>query len=158
MPADVAPSEKTRIGAHARALKNKNRNLINGNDDAALFFDESKVPVEFIAVANEQASGRYPADFEVIGEKVSYRLAQRPSSYVILEYVRPVINLRADQSLSCPSAPVGYWTSAAPTAASSPAYHRNRFLSGVISFDFSNRHNPLQVQQHGGDMGKRPVI
>ena len=41
-------------------------------DDAALFFDESKVPVE-----------------------------------VILKHVRPVIKLRADQTLSCPSAPLG---------------------------------------------------
>lgn len=31
---------------------------------------------------------------------------------------------------------------------------RNRFLSGVISFDFSSRHNRLRVQQHGADMDK----
>lgn len=50
---------------------NKNKNLIAGNDDAALFFNESKVPVEVIAVANDEA-GLDPADFEVIGEKASY--------------------------------------------------------------------------------------
>ena len=34
---------------------------------------------------------RLTADqYEVIGEKVSHRLAQRPGSYVILKYVRPV--------------------------------------------------------------------
>jgi hypothetical protein len=57
--------------------------------------------------ANDQAAGLDPADFEVIGEKVSYRLARRPGSYVILKYVRPVIKLRAAQVLSCPPAPAG---------------------------------------------------
>nr|WP_229496319.1 IS66 family transposase [Massilia polaris] len=36
--------------------------------------------------------------------KVSHCLAQRPGSYVILKYVRPVIKLRATQALSCPPA------------------------------------------------------
>ena len=107
IPDDVAQAKTTRIAAHERAPSNKNKNLIDGNDDAALFFNESKVPVEVIAVANDEAAGLDLAEFEVIGEKVSYRLAQRPGSYVILKYVRPVIKLRADQALSCPPAPVG---------------------------------------------------
>ena len=37
--------------------------------------------------------------FEVIGEKTTYRLAQRPGSYVVLEYVRPVFKRRADVSV-----------------------------------------------------------
>jgi len=106
IPNDVAPAKTTRIAAHERAPKNKNKHFIDGNDDADLFFDESKVPVEVIAVANDEAAGLDPMDFEVIGEKVSYRLAQRPGSYVILKYVRPVIKLRAEQKLSCPPAPV----------------------------------------------------
>ncbi|GGY90853.1 hypothetical protein GCM10007388_25140 [Pseudoduganella plicata] len=103
----AAPANKTKIAPHERAPGKKNSNLIDGNDDAALFFDESNVPVEVIAVVNDEAAGLDPADFEVIGEKVSYRLAQRPGSYVILKYVRPVIKLRADGALSCPLAPVG---------------------------------------------------
>jgi transposase len=43
----------------------------------------------------------------VIGEKVTYRLAQRPGSYVVLKYVRPVIKRHDTQVLSCPPAPVG---------------------------------------------------
>lgn len=50
VPDDVAPVKKARIAAHERVSKNKNKLLIDGNDDAALFFDESKVPVEVIAV------------------------------------------------------------------------------------------------------------
>ena len=42
----------------------------------------------------------------MIGEKVSHRLAQRPGSYVILKYVRPVIKRRDTQTIHCPAAEV----------------------------------------------------
>ena len=42
-------------------------------------------------MANEQCTGLAADQFKVIGEKISYRLAQRPASYVVLKYVRPVI-------------------------------------------------------------------
>lgn len=32
------------------------------------------------------------------------------------------------------------------------AFDGNRFLNGVVSFDFSSRHNPLRVQRHGAGM------
>jgi hypothetical protein len=105
VPDDLPPAKKSRIAAHEREHKNKNQ--IDSGDESALFFDDSKVPVEVIAVPNPDAAGLDPADFEVIGEKVSHCLAQRPGSYVILKYVRPVIKLRATQALSCPPAPVG---------------------------------------------------
>jgi transposase len=65
------------------------------------------VPVEVITVPNSQVEGLTPDAYEVIGEKVSHRLAQRPSSYVVLKYVRPVIKRHDTQVLSCPPAPVG---------------------------------------------------
>ena len=136
VPDDVAPAKTTRIAAHEREPKNKNRNLIDGNDDAALFFDESKVPVEVIAVANDETAGLDPADFEVIGEKVSYRLAQRPGSYVILKYVRPVIKLRADQALSCPPAPLGVLDGCRADVS---------FIAGMIIDKFAY-HQPLYRQ------------
>ncbi|MDZ4315355.1 MAG: hypothetical protein U0989_11400, partial [Azonexus sp.] len=37
----------------------------------------------------------------------SYRLAQRPGSYVVLKYRRPVIKLKTTQTIVCPAAPVG---------------------------------------------------
>ena len=46
-------------------------------------------------------------DFEVNGEKVSYRLAQRPGSDVVLKFLHSVIKHRDTQKLSCPAAPVG---------------------------------------------------
>jgi hypothetical protein len=127
VPEDVAPTKKTRIAEHERASGNRNKNLIDGNDDAALFFDESKVPVEVIDVANDEAAGQDPADFEVIGEKVSY---------VILKYVRPVIKLRADQALSCPPAPVGVLDGCRADVS---------FIAGMIIDKFAY-HQPLYRQ------------
>ncbi|KIN90294.1 IS66 family transposase [Thauera sp. SWB20] len=76
-------------------------------DESALFFDETRVPVETITLANPETEGLTADQFEVIGEKVSHRLAQRPGSYVILKYVRPVIKRRDTQTIHCPAAPVG---------------------------------------------------
>lgn len=136
IPDDLTSDKKTAIAAHERAPKNKNKHLIDGNDDAALFFDESKVPVEVIDIANEETAGLDPADFEVIAEKVSYRLAQRPGSYVILKYVRPVIKLRADQALSCPPAPVGVLDGCRADVS---------FIAGMIIDKFAY-HQPLYRQ------------
>lgn len=136
VPDDAAPAKKTNIAAHEREPRSKNQNLIDGSDDAALFFDETKVPVEVIAIANEETAGLDAADFEVIGEKVSYRLAQRPGSYVILKYVRPVIKLRADQTLSCPSAPVSVLDGCRADVS---------FIAGMIIDKFAY-HQPLYRQ------------
>jgi transposase len=105
VPDVVPPNKKTRVASHERESKAKRPH--DGGDESTLFFDEKKVPVEVIAVANPEAAGLAPEDFEVIGEKVSFRLAQRPGSYVVLKYVRPVIKRRDTQALSCPPAPVG---------------------------------------------------
>ncbi len=98
-----APGKKTRVAGHDRHTAPKHP----GADESTLFFDEDKVPVEVIAVPNPDTVGLDPEDYEVIGEKVSHRLAQRPGSYVILKYVRPVIKRRDTRELSCPAAPMG---------------------------------------------------
>ena len=43
--------------------------------------------------------------YEVIGEKVTYRLAQQPGAYVVLKYVRPVIKVKETEQIRCPPAP-----------------------------------------------------
>lgn len=102
-PDAPAPGKKTRIGAHERVGKASDF----ADNETTLFFDEDKVPVEVIAVPNPDIEGLSPDQYEVIGEKVSHRLAQRPGSYVVLKYVRSVIKRRDTQTLSCPPAPVG---------------------------------------------------
>ena len=76
-------------------------------DDSLPFFDASRVPVEVIELSAPEAEGLAPEEFEVIDHKDSYRLAQRPGSYVVLNYRRPVIKIKATQAIVSPSAPVG---------------------------------------------------
>lgn len=55
-----------------------------------LRFDES-VPVTTIEVKDPAVEAIPEAERERIGEKVTHRLAQRPASYEVLKYVRPVV-------------------------------------------------------------------
>ena len=73
-------------------------------NDTGLRFGED-VPREIIAVTDPDIEA-IPEDQRVlIGEKVSYRLAQRPGSYVILEYTRPVYKMLDDQRILTTPAP-----------------------------------------------------
>jgi len=69
-------------------------------DESGLRFDES-VPVEEIRIPSSTPA----ADDEVVTVKTTYKLAQRPASYVILKYIREVVKKREDGTLSCPPAP-----------------------------------------------------
>jgi len=73
------------------------------NDTGLRFSDE--VPREVIAVKDPEIEAIPEAQRVRIGEKVTYRLAQRPGSYVILEYVRPVYKLLDDQTIVTTPAP-----------------------------------------------------
>jgi transposase len=98
------PQAGTTVPAHKRR-KSRSDFADEGRD--APFFDESKVPVQTIEVPNPEARGLQPDQYEVIGQKVSHRLAQRPGSFVVLKYVRPLIKRRDTQTLHCAPAPVG---------------------------------------------------
>ena len=89
LPEAAPPHKKSRVEAHEREHKPK----VPTGDESALFFDD-KAPVEVIVVPNPEIEGLTPDQYEVIGEKASHRLAQRPGSYVILKYVRQVIKRR----------------------------------------------------------------
>ncbi len=73
-------------------------------EESGLRFDPS-VPVEVIELPTPEVAGLRADEYEVIGEKISYRLAQRPGAYVILKYVRKVLKRKATAELSCPPAP-----------------------------------------------------
>ena len=101
---DEPPPEKDSgqetVGPYQRRKKSRS-GVVNGS---GLRFDED-VPVETIAVSDPEIEA-IPADQrELIGEKVTCRLAQRPGSYVILRYVRPVYKRREDQSVITTPAP-----------------------------------------------------
>jgi len=97
------PGKKVVVAGHERKAKPPG----DGADESGLFFDDKRVPVEVIAVPNPDMELLNPEQYEVIGEKITHRLAQRPGSYVVLKYVRPLIKRKDTQALSCPPAPVG---------------------------------------------------
>jgi len=101
----VAEETKT-VQEHERK---KGRKKTTDGENKNLFFDEETVPVEDIEVPHTETDGLSEDEYEVINEKVSYRLAQRPGNYVILKYVRKVIKKKdadkAAQRISCPSLP-----------------------------------------------------
>jgi transposase len=74
------------------------------SDEEALRFDPS-VPVEEILVLDPEMEGENLEDYELVGEKVTCRLAQRPGSYVVLRYVRKVYKRKEDEAFSCPPVP-----------------------------------------------------
>jgi transposase len=70
----------------------------------SLRFDPS-VPVEEIQVPDPGLRDQDLANYDLIGEKVTCRLAQRPGSYVVLRYVRKVYKRKSDGVFSCPPSP-----------------------------------------------------
>ncbi len=84
--------------------KAKKNNLEGTPDDSGLRFDES-VPVEEITLSVPELEGPEADDYEVISHKITYRLAQRPGSQVVLKYTRPVIKKISTQVTMTPPAP-----------------------------------------------------
>jgi len=92
------------VSSHTRR---RPRSDLADDGASAPFFDDSKVPVLTIEVPNPETKDLGPDQYEVVGEKTSHRLAQRPGSYVVLKYVRPVIKRNDTQTLHCAPAPLG---------------------------------------------------
>jgi len=72
--------------------------------DAGLRFGPD-VPVEVIELPAPQLQGADADQYEIIDHKVTRRLAQRPGSYVVLEYRRPVVKHKATATLREVAAP-----------------------------------------------------
>ena len=66
--------------------------------DAGLRFDD-RVPLEIIELSVPQLQGADADRYEIIDHKITRRLAQRPGSYVVLEYRRPVIRAKDSATL-----------------------------------------------------------
>lgn len=102
--ADAPEGAVRPVAAHTR------RAPIAKNDEhdeaSGLRFDAS-VPVEVIEVLDPQTQDVAAETLEVIGEKTTYRLAQRPGSYVVLKYVRKVFKRKDSGTISCAPAPSG---------------------------------------------------
>jgi transposase len=98
------PEQQRTVAAHSRRVPTTDA---AADSESLPFFDASRVPVETVTLPVAEVEGLASDQFEVIGEKVSYRLAQRPGSYVVLKYVRPVVKRRDTAMIHCPPAPAG---------------------------------------------------
>ena len=74
--------------------------------DGGLRFDAS-VPVKTIQLKPQGIDELGEGDYEIIGVKKTYRLAQRPASSVVICYERPVIKLRESGAIHQAPAPDG---------------------------------------------------
>ena len=64
-----------------------------------------EVPVQTIEVTDPAIEAIPDDERKIIGEKVSYRLAQQPGSYVVLKYVRKVVKRLDTKTILTPPAP-----------------------------------------------------
>ena len=104
-PEREEPAKERSVAGYTR--RSTARDAAAEEAESVPFFDEGRVPVETIELKPPELEGAEVGEFEVIGQKVTHRLAQRPGSYVILKYVRPVLKRRATQTIHCQSAPAG---------------------------------------------------
>jgi transposase len=100
-PADQPPPPTETVKTYQRRFRLSGADL---PDESELRFDSS-VPVQEILLTNPAVADLPPDAYEVMGEKVTYRLAQRPGAYVSLKSRRPLIKRNDTEELSCPPAP-----------------------------------------------------
>jgi len=74
-PADAPPAPTETVTAYQRRLRREPG--AEGPDEGSLGFDSS-VPMEVIKLPNPELAGLTEEEYAVIGEKITYRLAQRP--------------------------------------------------------------------------------
>ncbi|HFQ4965888.1 TPA: IS66 family transposase [Vibrio vulnificus] len=99
---ESAPQKETITYTRTKGPKQRG----NSVTESGLRFDET-VPVKVIHMNSPVLEGPDKEHFEVIDEKITHRLAQRPASYVVLKYVQPVVKDKRTQQLTTLSAPTG---------------------------------------------------
>jgi len=135
LEAPKPPAAKQSVKSYERKKRRK-APLEGSPEDTGLRFDPEQVPVEEIEVANPECEGRSADEYEVVSEKTTYRLAQRPGSYVVLKYIRKTVKFKETRELSTP---------AAPPAVIEKSYADVSFLVGLIIEKFLF-HLPLYRQ------------
>jgi transposase len=101
---ETQPEKRKSVPAHTRRLATK-----DGADtgESLKFFDESRVPIRSIHLEHPDTAGKSPEQYEIIGEKITYRLIQNPGSYEILKVHRPVVKIKESEQIVCAPAPTG---------------------------------------------------
>ncbi len=102
IPSPPAP-EKQRI-SYERDKPGSNKDRREAVTEEGLRFDET-VPVETIDVAAPELAGADADAWQIIDYKTTHRLAQRPGSWVVLAYRRPVLRHNRQATVTTPPAP-----------------------------------------------------
>jgi len=89
------------VPAHQR----KKKSLPGTPEDSGLRFDENEVPIKEIILSAPELNGSDAEKYEIIRYDHTYRLAQLPGSYEILQYKRPVLKDIITQTLKTVPAP-----------------------------------------------------
>lgn len=101
-PATTAPEGEQITVSYQRGKASKQRPDDCVTDSGLRF--NAEVPVEVITLTAPELAGTDADQFEMIGTKSTFRLAQRPASYVVLRYDRPVIKRKnAEKPLPSPA-------------------------------------------------------
>lgn len=87
---------KTVTYKRGKAPKARHEDCVTGS---GLRFDDS-VPVKIIQLPVLGLNGLSSDEYEIIDVKKTYRLAQRPASYVVLCYEQPVVKIKASQEVT----------------------------------------------------------
>lgn len=97
-----AATPTSEVKSHKRSPKKKQRD--SHVNETGLRFDDS-VPQEVIELSAPELDGDDSDSYEIVDVKETTRLAQRPGSYVVLRYRRPVVRHKQHQTLTTPAAP-----------------------------------------------------
>lgn len=105
---EVGPPETQVTDCETISYSRRKRRADECVNDSGLRFDDS-VEVKTIHCQAPELSGPNADEYEIISEKVTFRLAQRRSQYLVLKYVRPVVKHRTSERLTTPPAPDALW-------------------------------------------------
>ena len=129
---EESPSETTTIKEYERTSR-KHKSELESEDK--LRFDES-VPVVEKVVLPEEVRNKPADSYEIIGEKVTTRLKQKPASYFVEKTIRKTIKLKDLKTLH---------TAPAPSAVIDRSYADVSLLTGLIVDKFQY-HLPIYRQ------------
>lgn len=104
VPVTAPEGEKEHI-SYTRTKNQKQRPDDCVNDSGLRF--SNTVPVKVITLIPDELKGEDADQYEVVGTKSTYRLSQRPASYVVLQYNRQVVKKKGSDVMVSSPVPFG---------------------------------------------------
>lgn len=134
LPLPDAPKEDKKTITYQRGSAKKN--VLDGAPEGSQLRFDDTVPVEEITIKTPELEGKDKDDYEVIGEKITYRLAQNSASFVVLKYIGKTVKRKSTQEIK---------THCAPNAVFDKSLADVSFLAGMLVDKFVY-HLPLYRQ------------